>query len=270
MIIMDQKKERLDILLVKNGIFESREKAKAEIMCGNVLVNNNVVDKPGTLVSVESNIALKQKMCPYVSRGGLKLEKALEVFAVNVRDKVVLDAGASTGGFTDCMLKRGAKKIYAVDVGYGQLAYSLREDNRVIVMERKNIRHFTLTDVGEQVDLITADLSFISLSKVFNVFYELLKPEGDLITLIKPQFEVKREEVGKHGVVKDAKLHVRAISDVISSANQCGLYVINLTYSPIKGPKGNIEYLAHFRKDRTDNSIIDIEAIVNKSHNELS
>ncbi len=266
---MSNGKQRLDILLVSKGIISSREKAKAEIMCGNVLVNDKIIDKPGTQVDVNSTIVLKDKAVPYVSRGGLKLEKALDVFNVQVKNKIALDAGASTGGFTDCMLKRGAKKVYAVDVGYGQLAYSLREDPRVMVMERTNVRYLTLEDIGEQVDIITADLSFISLSKVFKPFYILLKEEGDLITLIKPQFEVGKRDVGKGGVVKDFDLHVKAIRKVIDDAKEHNFYICNLNFSPIKGPKGNIEYLAHFKKGYLTDVFTDVEKVVEESHHEL-
>ena len=267
---MSQNKVRLDVLLVNKGIVESRERAKAEIMCGNVLVNDQIVDKPGTLINVDSTVVLKSKAIPYVSRGGLKLKKALDVFNVQVEGKIALDAGASTGGFTDCMLQRGAKKVYAVDVGYGQLAYKLREDPRVIAIERKNVRYLTLEDIGEQVDIITADLSFISLAKVFSTFYSLLKEEGDLITLIKPQFEVGKEDVGKNGVVKDFQLHVKAIEKVINYARNNNFYIHNLTFSPIKGPKGNIEYLSHFRKRQQAIVAIQVEDVVKKSHLELN
>ncbi|NLZ53930.1 MAG: TlyA family RNA methyltransferase [Thermoanaerobacteraceae bacterium] len=266
---MSHNKQRLDVLLVSKGIINSREKAKAEIMCGNVLVNDQIIDKPGTLVAVDSTITLKNKAIPYVSRGGLKLEKALNVFNIQVKDKIALDAGASTGGFTDCMLKRGAKGVYAVDVGYGQLAYSLREDARVKVLERKNVRYLSLEDIGEQVDIITADLSFISLSKVFKPFYSLLKEDGDLITLIKPQFEVGKKEVGKKGVVRDFDLHVRTIEKIINDAKGHNFHIYNLTFSPIKGPKGNIEYLSHFRKEPQTDFFIHIEDVVKKSHLEL-
>ncbi|HHY70643.1 MAG TPA: TlyA family RNA methyltransferase [Thermoanaerobacterales bacterium] len=265
---MSQSKQRLDVLLVNKGIIDSREKAKAEIMCGNVLVNTQIIDKPGTRVDVDSIITIKQPL-PYVSRGGVKLEKALTLFDIEVKDKIVLDAGASTGGFTDCMLKNGAKKVYAVDVGYGQLAYKLRKDTRVVVLERKNVRYLSLADIDEKPDIITADLSFISLSKVFKPFFQLLKEHGDLITLIKPQFEVGREEVGKRGVVKDFKLHMKAIDKIIIDAKEHHFHVCDLTYSPIKGPKGNIEYLAHFRKHLKNNNFINVEDVVKKSHLEL-
>lgn len=265
---MSKKKQRLDVLLVDKGIINSREKAKAEIMCGNVLVNTRVIDKPGTKIDVDSSIKIKQSL-PYVSRGGLKLEKALTLFKIEVKGKVALDAGASTGGFTDCMLKNGAKRVYAVDVGYGQLAYSLRKDARVIVLERRNARYLRPTDIGEKPDIITADLSFISLTKVFKPFFQLMKEHGDLITLIKPQFEVGRSQVGKKGVVKDFSLHMEAINNIIINAKEHSFYTYNLTYSPIKGSKGNIEYLAHFKKNCKTDNLVNVKAVVEKSHAEL-
>jgi len=266
---MNKKKIRLDTLLVEKGLFSSREKAKAEIMCGNVFVNNQLVDKPGTQIEIDSNILIKKKTLSYVSRGGLKLERALEVFDIPLKDRIALDAGASTGGFTDCLLQNGVKKVYAVDVGYGQLDYRLRQDKRVIVLERTNVRYLKLEDIGEEMDIITADLSFISLSKVFYTFSQLLKKHGDLITLIKPQFEVGRKEVGKKGVVREKNLHVKAISDTIVSAKEYNFFLNNLTYSPIKGPKGNIEYLAHFKNSLLNDYVINVEGVVEKSHLEL-
>ncbi|MDD4569947.1 MAG: TlyA family RNA methyltransferase [Tepidanaerobacteraceae bacterium] len=266
---MSRNKLRLDVLIVNKGIISSREKAKAEIMSGNVLVNNQMIDKPGTQVNIDSTIVIKQKAFPYVSRGGLKLEKALEVFDINTSDKVAMDAGASTGGFTDCLLKNGAEKVYAVDVGYGQLDYSLRQNRRVVVLERTNVRYLNFEDIGQRLDIITADLAFISLSKVFDAFSNLLKDDGVLITLIKPQFEVGRKEVGKNGVVKDSDLHIKAINKVINNAKEHNFYLCNLTYSPIKGPKGNIEYLAYFRKGLQNYDIINVKDVVEKSHIEL-
>jgi 23S rRNA (cytidine1920-2'-O)/16S rRNA (cytidine1409-2'-O)-methyltransferase len=261
-------KERLDVLLVKKGFFPSREKAKVEIMAGNVYVGDRLVDKPGTMVDTESSISVKGKTIPYVSRGGLKLEKALSTFGIDVKEKVAIDAGASTGGFTDCLLKHGARKVFAVDVGYGQLDYRLRKDPRVMVLERKNARYLKFDDIGELADVITADLSFISLSKVFEPFYSLLKDNGDLITLIKPQFEVGKEEVGKKGVVKDRDLHVKSITNVFSSAGEVNFFVWGLTFSPITGPKGNIEFLAWFKK-RPACSLPDVEKVVREAHMEL-
>ncbi|ADL08061.1 TlyA family RNA methyltransferase [Thermosediminibacter oceani] len=262
-------KERLDVLLVQRGLFSSRERAKSEIMMGNVFVNNKKIDKPGTMVDINSDIIVKERSLPYVSRGGLKLKKALTAFSIDVRGKVALDAGASTGGFTDCLLKEGATKVYAVDVGYGQLDYSLRNDPRVVNIERKNIRYIRFEDIGELVDIITADLSFISLSKVFEPLYSILKEDGDLITLIKPQFEVGKSEV-KNGVVRDRKLHEKAISEVIASAEVAGFFCRGVTFSPIKGPKGNIEFLAWFKKYRDIDSKIDIKKIVEEAHTLLN
>lgn len=263
------KKERLDIYLYNNGFFRSRHRAKGEIMAGNIFVNGMRIDKPGTLVNVDDiKIEIKGKTIPYVSRGGLKLEKALEVFNITTKNKTAIDAGASTGGFTDCLLQKGVKKVYAVDVGYGQFDYTLRTDKRVVLFERKNIRYLSFDDIKEHVDIITADLSFISLSKVFNVFYNLIKDDGCLITLIKPQFEVDRTEVGKNGVVKDSKLHVKAIETVFKSANEIGFFEQNLTFSPIKGPKGNIEFLAYFTK-QCKQSPLNIKELVECAHKSL-
>lgn len=262
-------KIRLDNLLVQKGLFPSRERAKAEIMAGNVFIDDKLVDKAGTMVDLNSNIVIKGKTIPYVSRGGLKLEKALKAFNIDVKDKVVLDAGASTGGFTDCLLKNGAKKVFAVDVGYGQLDYGLRQDERVIVFERQNVRYLTLEDIGEQVDLITADLSFISLSKVFKPFFEILKDSGELITLVKPQFEAGKDEVGKKGVIKDKEVHITTIEKVFRYANENGFYERDLTYSPITGPKGNIEFLAFFTKYPKEGAPVEVKKIVEAAHSEL-
>lgn len=264
-----KRKERLDILLVKKGFFESRQRAKTEIMAGNIFVDNMLVDKPGTQIKIDSKIKVKKKAIPYVSRGGLKLEKALKVFDIKLKNRVAIDAGASTGGFTDCLLKNGVKKVFAVDVGYGQLDYKLRKDERVVVMERQNARYLKEEDIGEHVDIITADLAFISLDKVFAPFYSLLKEGGDLIVLIKPQFEVGRDEVGKKGVVRDKRLHIKSINDVFNSANKSGLFAWDLTYSPITGPKGNIEFLAWLKKQVRQSDNIDIEKTVKNAHKEL-
>lgn len=255
--------------MVQKGLFPSRERAKSEIMMGNVFVNNTKVDKPGTLVDINSEITIKEKSLPYVSRGGLKLKKALSVFPIVVKDKIALDAGASTGGFTDCLLKEGASKVYAVDVGYGQLDLSLRSNPRVINIERKNVRYLSFEDIGEFVDIITADLSFISLSKVFEPLFKLLKEDGDFVALIKPQFEVGKGEV-KNGIVRDRKLHEKAISQVIDSAKSIGLFCCGLTFSPIKGPKGNIEFLSWFRKIPNNYSEIDIVKVVEEAHRVLN
>lgn len=264
-----KKKERIDILLVQKGIVESREKAKKYIMAGTVYVNEQRIDKPGTKVEVESNIVVKGNPIPYVSRGGLKLEKAFKVFPINVKGKIAMDVGASTGGFTDCMLKNGAKKVYAIDVGYGQLAWKLRNDNRVVLMERTNIRYVKPEDIGEVVDFVTIDVSFISLRLVLPVVNKLIKDSADIIALIKPQFEAGREKVGKKGVVRDKKTHVEVIKNIYNFCMSIGLSMIGLTYSPIKGPEGNIEYLAHIVKTKgniTVNEDLFIEEVVNLAH----
>lgn len=266
---MRQSKHRLDVVLVQKGLFESREKAKSQIMAGNVIVDGTMVDKPGTQVVPTCNVVIKKKASAYVSRGGLKLEKALHEFDISPQGKVAIDAGASTGGFTDCLLQNGAQKVFAVDVGYGQLDYKLRTDERVVVLERTNVRYIKLEDIGELADVITADLSFISLSKVFDAIFKLLKEEGDFITLIKPQFEAGRKDVGKKGVIKDPKIHFNTINKVILEAEEYGFYVWNLTYSPITGPKGNIEYLARFKKQTPFAAVIDVEQVVREAHREL-
>jgi 23S rRNA (cytidine1920-2'-O)/16S rRNA (cytidine1409-2'-O)-methyltransferase len=266
---MSNTKERLDVLLVQKGFFPSRERAKAEIMAGNIYVDDRMLDKPGTSVSIDSKIEIKGKILPYVSRGGLKLEKALSVFNIVPEGKVAIDAGASTGGFTDCLLKKGAIKVFAVDVGYGQLDYSLRNDPRVVVLERTNARYLNFEDIGEEVDIITADLSFISLSLVFEPFNKLLKSDGNLVVLIKPQFEVEKQEVGKNGVVRSRELHVKAIIKVFGSANQNNFFEWGLDFSPITGPKGNIEFLGWFKKYPRQDGIINIEKVVENAHSQL-
>jgi len=266
---MSKAKQRLDILLVEKGFFQSRERSKTEIMAGNVFVNDKRVDKPGIQIDVDSIITIKEKSLPYVSRGGLKLEKAIKVFAIDVNEKIAIDAGASTGGFTDCLLKNGAKKVYAVDVGYGQLDFGLRNDPRVVVLERKNARYLTFEDIGEMADIITADLSFISLTKVFPALLALLKDQGDLISLIKPQFELEKKDVGKNGIVREPQLHVKAINKIITAAKEMKLHIWGLDFSPITGPKGNIEFLAWFKKVLPEKITADPEEIVKKAHLEL-
>lgn len=264
-------KERLDVLLVQRGLAPSREKAKAMIMEGNVFVENQREDKAGTSVSTEANIEVKGNTLKYVSRGGLKLEKAMTHFDIRLEDKVCMDIGASTGGFTDCMLQNGAKKVYAVDVGYGQFAWKLRTDERVVCMEKTNIRYVTPQDIGEPLDFASVDVSFISLSKVLPPAKELLKEDGQMVCLIKPQFEAGREKVGKKGVVRDAKVHLEVIEAVIENALQLGFSILHLEYSPIKGPEGNIEYLVHLKK-REEGKMgedIDIQAVVAAAHGEL-
>jgi len=238
-------KKRLDALLFEKGLFESREKAKATIMSGLVYVDSQKADKPGMAVGDDAQIEVRSShKTAYVSRGGLKLEKALDFFGINPEGLTVIDIGASTGGFTDCLLKRGAKKVYAVDVGYGQLAWSIRTDPRVVVMERTNIRFMKEEDLADRPDMAVIDVSFISLRLVLPVASGLLAPDGQILALIKPQFEAGREKVGKKGVVRDPAVHEEVLSNVVSYCEGCELYVKALTFSPIRGPEGNIEYLA--------------------------
>lgn len=269
---MKVNKERLDILLIKKGLIESREKARKCIMAGIVYVNGQKIDKPGTKVDINSEIVVKGNPIPYVGRGGLKLEKALNTFSININGKVAMDIGASTGGFTDCMLQNGARKVYAIDVGYGQLAWKLRNDERVIVMERTNIRYVKPEDIGELVDFVTIDVSFISLKLVLPVVCKLAKEDVDIIALIKPQFEAGREKVGKKGVVRDKKTHIEVISNILEFCNEIGLNMIDLTYSPVKGAEGNIEYLAHIVKGKRETEIVKdlfIQRVVDMSHENL-
>lgn len=265
------KKERLDAVLMNRGLFESRARAQAAIMAGQVLVNEQKIDKPGTSVAPEANIRIIGDKLPYVSRGGLKLEKALQIFPISVKGKVVADIGASTGGFTDCALQNGAAKVYAVDVGYGQLAWKLRTDERVINMERTNVRYLEPVAIGELVDAVTIDVAFISLDKVLPAVHKILKPEGFVIALIKPQFEAGRENVGKKGVVRDAAVHESVIKNVIAFAKGEGFGVAGLDFSPIKGPEGNIEYLLHLVMDGSVDNISDtyVEELVSRSHGDL-
>lgn len=236
-------RERLDVLLFKRGLVESREQGRRLIMAGQVRVNGEVIDKPGTRVPLTAVISIEQQPA-YVSRGGVKLEAALTAFDVDVHGLVVADIGASTGGFTDCLLQHGAARVYAIDVGYGQLAWQLRQDPRVVVMERVNVRY--LSALPEPIDLATIDVSFISLKLVLPVVMQLLKPGGQIIALIKPQFEAGREQVGKGGVVKDPAVHQAVLHDILSWAMQKGLQVRGAIASPLRGPAGNIEFLAHF------------------------
>ena len=241
-------KERLDVLLVKRNLAESREKAKAVIMAGNVFVDGQREDKAGTTFPPEVSIEVKGHTLPYVSRGGLKLEKALAVFDVNVENKVCTDVGSSTGGFTDCMLQNGACKVYAIDVGRGQLDWKLRQDSRVVCMEKTNIRYVTPEDIGEAIDFSSIDVSFISLTKVLEPIRNYLKEDGEIVALIKPQFEAGREKVGKKGVVRDKAVHREVIMKVADYARNIGFGVMELDYSPMRGPEGNSEYLIHLKK----------------------
>lgn len=243
-------KERLDVLLVKCGLAQSREKAKAMIMSGNVFVNGEREDKAGAAFDeTKARIEVKGPTLKYVSRGGLKLEKAMDVFGVDVDGCVCMDIGASTGGFTDCMLQNGAVKVFAVDVGYGQLAWKLRTDERVVCMEKTNIRYVTPENIGEPLDFASVDVSFISLTKVLPVARTLLKPDGRMVCLIKPQFEAGREKVGKKGVVRDPRVHEEVIQKIVSHVLSIGFDVLNLDFSPVKGPEGNIEYLIYIQKN---------------------
>jgi len=264
-------KERLDILLVQKGLAPSREKAKAMIMEGNVFINNNREDKAGTMFDENVEIEIKGNTLKYASRGGLKLEKAMTHFGITLDEKVCMDIGASTGGFTDCMLQNGAKKVYAVDVGYGQLAWKLRQDERVVCMEKTNIRYVTSEDIADKLDFASVDVSFISLTKVLGPARALLTDEGEMVCLIKPQFEAGREKVGKKGVVRDKAVHEEVIVKVIDFAKEIGFEILNLEYSPIKGPEGNIEYLVYIRKCEIgkNEETVDIHAVVEAAHGEL-
>ena len=242
-------KERLDVLLVKRGLAPSREKAKAIIMSGIVFVDNEREDKAGTTFDEKVNIEVRGKTLKYVSRGGLKLEKAMDVFGVKIEGKTCMDVGASTGGFTDCMLQNGAVKVYSVDVGHGQLAWKLVQDDRVICMDRTNIRYVTPDQIDDVLDFASIDVSFISLTKVLLPVKNLLKENGQIVCLIKPQFEAGRENVGKKGVVRDKKVHIQVIEKVIEYAMSIGFKILNLDYSPVKGPEGNIEYLLYLQNN---------------------
>ena len=242
-------KKRLDILVTEQGLAPSREKAKALIMEGIVYADGVREDKPGTVIAEEAKIEVRGKTLPYVSRGGLKLEKAQQTFALSLEGKCCLDIGASTGGFTDCMLQNGAVKVYAIDVGYGQLAWKLRSDPRVVCLEKTNIRLVRPENLPEKADFASIDVSFISLSLVLGPVKELLKENGRIVCLIKPQFEAGREKVGKHGVVRDPAVHEEVILRVLSEAEKLGLHPLGLTYSPVKGPEGNIEYLLYLEKE---------------------
>ena len=261
-------KERLDILLVNNGFTDSREKAKRTIMAGLVTVDGRLEDKPGSRFDTEAEIIVKGAECPYVSRVGLKLQKAIEEWGVNCEDAVCVDMGASTGGFTDCMLQHGARKVYAVDVGYGQLDYRLRTDSRVVNMEKTNIRYMDTSLIEEPVDLISIDVSFISVKHMLPVAAAVLAEDGMILCLVKPQFEAGREQVGKGGIVRDPAVHKEVIRNVIGYAADNGLYPQQLTWSPIKGTKGNIEYLLLLSRKKCDNDI-GVDELVRQSHDSL-
>lgn len=264
-------KERLDILLVQRGLAPSREKAKTMIMEGNVFVNNNREDKAGAAFAEDCNIEVRGATLKYVSRGGLKLEKAMQHFDISLEGAVCMDIGASTGGFTDCMLQNGASKVYAVDVGYGQFAWKLRQDPRVVCMEKTNIRYVTPQDIADVLDFASVDVSFISLTKVLPAARALLQEHGRMVCLIKPQFEAGKDKVGKKGVVRDEKVHLEVIDKIITFALENGFSVLNLEYSPIKGPEGNIEYLVHLEKsdEPKKEELVDMEQIVKEAHGQL-
>lgn len=266
------KKERLDILLVERGLASSRERAKRIVMAGQVLVDERRVDKAGAAVDPVAQLRIIGEDLPYVSRGGLKLEKGMTSFGVVLTGKTAADIGASTGGFTDCMLQNGAAKVYAVDVGYGQLDWKLRTDARVVNMERTNIRHVTAEMLGVQLDFASIDVAFISLGKVLPVVKDLLRSGGEVIALIKPQFEAGKERVGKNGVVRDPAVHEDVIRSVLAAAEQFGFIPAGLTYSPVKGPKGNIEYLLYLRTEAGRGMEIDgafVHDMVAEAHSTL-
>ena len=262
-------KQRLDVYLVENGLVSGRDLAKSLIMEGKVYVNNQKADKAGDQIGEKDKVEVRGETLKYVSRGGLKLEKAMASFPISLAGSVAMDIGASTGGFTDCMLQNGAVKVFSVDVGYGQLAWKLRTDERVVNMERTNIRYVTADDIGEQLDFASIDVSFISLKLVLPVACQLLKDGGELVALIKPQFEAGREKVGKKGVVRDPAVHREVIETVTKFAQENGFDVLGLEFSPIRGPEGNIEYLMYARKDNNSQKkdlTEEIASLVEKSH----
>ncbi|MDD5952666.1 MAG: TlyA family RNA methyltransferase [Oscillospiraceae bacterium] len=265
-------KKRLDCLVYEQGYAESREKAKALIMAGIVYVDNQKSDKAGTMVPVNAKLEVRGAALRYVSRGGLKLEKAMETFPITLRDQVCMDIGASTGGFTDCMLQNGARKVYAVDVGYGQLDWKLRTDDRVVNLERTNIRYLTEEQVPEKINFASVDVSFISLCLVLPVARRFLSDKGQMVCLIKPQFEAGKGKVGKKGVVREPEIHVEVIEKIRQFVLEHGFSILGLTYSPVKGPEGNIEYLIYLEKSDVPEELaaLEIPALVEESHTVLS
>lgn len=265
------KKKRLDLAVFDNGFAESREKAKAIIMSGIVYVNNQKSDKPGTMISDDATVEVRGKTLPYVSRGGLKLEKAMKVFNIDLKGKTTMDVGASTGGFSDCMLQNGAKKVYAVDVGYGQLAYKLRIDDRIVNLERTNIRYLDEDKVPDKIQFASIDVSFISLKLVLPVLLNFLADNANVVCLIKPQFEAGKEFVGKKGVVRDKLVHEKVINEIIEFVQKNNYQVIDINFSPVKGPQGNIEYLLYLKRNNNtfDKTSINIKQVVLNSHREL-
>lgn len=259
-------KKRLDVLLVERGLATSREKAKAMIMAGEVLVDNEREDKAGSMFPEEVEIVLKGKPLPYVSRGGLKLEKAMKNFDLTLDGKVCMDVGASTGGFTDCMLQNGATKVYAVDVGYGQLDWKLRSDERVVCMERTNARYLDRDQIPDELDFASIDVSFISLKLILPAVHRVLKEGGHVACLIKPQFEAGREKVGKKGVVRDPSVHLEVLENFLTHAKDSGFTVLDITFSPIRGPEGNIEYLGYLESGDWVEKTFDLQGLVEQSH----
>jgi len=269
---MASKKERLDVLLVDKGICTSRERAKTNIMAGLIFVDGQRVDKAGEKVSVDADIVFKGEELKYVSRGGLKLEKAMNTFGIDLTNKVCMDIGASTGGFTDCMLQNHASKVFSVDVGYGQFAWKLRTDERVVCMERTNIRYVTPEDIGVPLDFASIDVSFISLRTIMPAVKNLLGDKGEVVALIKPQFEAGREKVGKKGVVRDIEVHLEVVNKIVNFLIENDFNVLGLSFSPIKGPEGNREYLVYFTKDKEKEGTFElsqIDDVVRESHSQL-
>ena len=264
-----KRKERLDVLMTELGLCDSRSRAQALIMSGEVYVDGQKCDKAGTQISEDARIEVRGNACPYVSRGGLKLEKALRDFGVDPTGCVCSDSGASTGGFTDCLLQKGAKKVFAIDVGYGQLAWAIRNDPRVVCMERTNIRYVMPEQLGEPLDLSVVDVSFISLRIVLPAIKALLKPTGQIVCLIKPQFEAGKDKVGKKGVVRDPKVHEEVLNGFLALAAELGMTVRNLTFSPVKGPEGNIEFLGHLSMLPEGAIVPDVPALVAAAHETL-
>lgn len=262
-------KQRLDLLMTERGLCDSRSRAQALIMSGAVFVDGQKCDKAGTPVADDAAVEVRGETCPFVSRGGLKLEKALREFGVDPTGYVCSDSGASTGGFTDCLLQKGAKKVFSIDVGYGQLAWALRTDPRVVCMERTNIRYVTPEDLGEPLDLSVVDVSFISLRLVLPAVQKLLKPTGQVLCLIKPQFEAGKDKVGKKGVVREKSTHVEVLEQFLGLADELGFTVRNLTFSPVKGPEGNIEFLGHLSMQPADVERPDVAALVDAAHETL-
>ena len=262
-------KTRLDVLLVERGLQETRQKAQATIMSGLVFVNNQKVDKVGTPVANDAEIEVRGSALKYVSRGGLKLEKAMTSFALSLDGCICGDIGASTGGFTDCMLQNGAKKVYAVDVGYGQLDWKLRNDERVVCMERTNARYLSHEQIPDELDFASIDVSFISLKLILPAVHNVLKTGGHVACLVKPQFEAGREKVGKKGVVRDPSVHLEVLENFLTHAKESGFTVLDMTYSPIRGPEGNIEYLGYLESGEWVEKEFDLKALVEASHSEL-